>query len=182
MTHLSVSLPADGWIHSVCFDYSQSNHSITVTSLSSCQCSQHAVQQSWLCTTGRRWCRRSLRGSAAASSWTKPASTLSRAGSHMTRATSPGKDCRSAERPQANCIMGNCLLCVQVRSDSCGVFSGRPVPCGGRGPGGGVRGPSGDCSQQPEEWRPGPATPGPGKYQTTKHMFGFINRFYKLVV
>lgn len=42
---------------------------------------------------------------------------------------------------------------------------GCSVPCGGHGPGRWVRGPSGDCSRQPEDRRPDSAAPGPGKDQ-----------------
>ncbi len=57
------------------------------------------------------------------SSWIKPASTLSRGGSHMTAATSHGMDCRSADCSEGKCIVGTLPVCVQVRSDSRCVFS-----------------------------------------------------------
>lgn len=45
------------------------------------------------------------------------------------------------------------------------VLSGRPLPCGGCGPGRGVRGPPGDRNGPPEDRRSGPASPGPGTNQ-----------------
>lgn len=55
------------------------------------------------------------------------------------------------------------LLCVKVSSDSrCVSLTGRPVPRGGSGHGGRLRGPSGDGDRETENRRPGAAPPGPG--------------------
>lgn len=122
------------------------------------QSSPGAAPGSWLCTTAGPWSRRCAEVSAAASSWTGAASTPSRVGSHMTTATSPRMSFRSEDGDGDGA--GTC--------SSSGLTPpvcppGRALPCGGRGPGGGLRGPPGDCHRPPEDWRSGAASPGPGR-------------------
>lgn len=57
------------------------------------------------------------------SSWTKPASTPSRGGSHMTRASSPETDCRSAEHLRGESWEVD-VLCLS----SCVSFVSQDVP------------------------------------------------------
>lgn len=108
----------------------------------------------------RLWCPRSARASSAESSWTGPASTPNRGGSHMTWATSLGTTCRWAITRNASWVTG--VPNWGLTQGDCHP-SGCAVPSGGCGPGGGVCGPPGDCNQPPKDWRSGPAAPGPGK-------------------